>query len=85
MGSESLNVFTLMFLVPGILLAVFLYFAFRNGTTRIAILDDLLIRQYGRRKGRLVTILFIVLFLLGAWGIAFMRRGMLWGLTGALK
>jgi hypothetical protein len=85
MGSESLNVFTLMFIIPGLLLAGFIYMVVRNGNTRIAILDDLLIQQYGKRKGRLVTILLVLLFLLGAWGIGFMRRGMYSGLFHSLK
>lgn len=66
-------------------LALLLRFLIWPGTSRMSLLEDELIKQYGPRTGRWVAVLMFLLFLLGAFGLAWLRRGWIWGLFKALK
>lgn len=84
MNGEALGLFTLMFLVPGALLILFLYLIWLGGT-RWDPLEEALIRQYGKRKGRIVAAILFALALLGIWGILYLRLEWVYDLSRGLK
>lgn len=84
MQSETLGILTLAVILPAAALVLFLYLIWLGGT-RWDPLEDALIRQYGKRKGRIVAAILFALALLGIWGILYLRLGWIYGLFRGLQ
>ena len=66
----------ILFLIPALALIGLLLYLWFNGATRWNLMLDTLVQQYGERKGKLVTFVLFLLFLLGAFTIAYLRWSM---------
>ncbi len=77
---------SLIFILLGLVVLLLLWkIMMYPGQSRAGMLEELLIRQYGPRTGRLVAVLLLVLFLLGVLVLAWLRRGWIFSLFRALQ